>query len=1143
MSSTTHPLLVAPAKALHQRERRSSKTGRRQHRSCDQCRQGKRACDAAIVEVTFPSADNQHLRSSLSDTSSDPALFWSLEDSLNGKHDAEMGGSTMPNVGACSNCVRTGKECTFEWLSAMHKDILPRRKKRKLDEDKESKRPAKAAMARKNEEKRSSPEFLPSPISSQDFSQHLRSPLMAYANDLFFPNAGDQSLDCPTSTPDDALLSSAANMHASHQVPAAFPDMHDLADGGMNNETTFFNDHHINRPPPNLFQEHSMSDPSVISTDERSPRRSRGQKKTPKRKQSLQSESSMNSDIYPHIYDSSHSLIPAKDRFPFPYGYASLADPSSDSPQQRLAASVTRSSMTDGLLRIYHDSMENALSCWLTERTCPYSANTFPLTLGFDPHESMLNEWGPNWSNRICARVCRLDRNSSGLRDRDLTRSEDRAASRVLHTVIIAFATQWSHSNRSRADEMTFLGDDNEFDHLSAASAASVLDDQGDHLFNDGDPGPSISVGFDRSIQETCWHQARRALQDTADIQSFRVIFAQLIFALTQKPLEIEQHIRAFKKRNRRASDSFSSSPWPTSDNLLPSPVPTQYSEASSGTCSANGHRTGSSEIEKITQLDGPPIFLETAIRQMFSYRRKLERLDLETARQQNKPCVSHKKESAEPLSVGDRRTFDLLFWLSIMFDTLSAAMNQRPLVVSDEDSDILQMPSWSLPKPGQDHQAETDSLFNGQHQNQTSTPDDAVSITREPDSTKLWGMFFMQTLRPRHGQSIARWPCSYEEAAATLSDAAPIKVLLFRKVTHLQTLVYRNKGPGQLEETIHDALRVYQYWNDTYGAFILDCVTNHDALPPRIQSWYVVLAGHWHLAGFLLADIIEAIDDSERGSPMQRSRRMTSNFVTELRQQNAFAVTDLGRSSCPQYESSFQRAHEFHFALSQGALLTEPWTDVLLRSFAKAGCVLLELLDGSDDCTCSPSSSSSTTSSCSSNSSSSSSTASASAPSANHSSSAQHIASSRAPENLREIRTRADFCIKALRHLGRKSDIAQLASVILATRLEECATSGRGSGGANEHMCHSAVAEGTGDLHGARNRPGGDVRMDGVGGMDCVNDEGRVDLKMHHHPHVDVGVGVGVDTADAFDRMHHLGGGVPVGVGGDLMGGDSMFF
>jgi hypothetical protein len=45
----------------------------------------------------------------------------------------------------------------------------------------------------------------------------------------------------------------------------------------------------------------------------------------------------------------------------------------SPSTGRSLGENSSRSTMTHSLLRIYHDSMENALSCWLTEHNCPYS--------------------------------------------------------------------------------------------------------------------------------------------------------------------------------------------------------------------------------------------------------------------------------------------------------------------------------------------------------------------------------------------------------------------------------------------------------------------------------------------------------------------------------------------------------------------------------------------------------------------------------------------------------------------------------------------------------------------------------------------------------------------------------------------------
>jgi len=80
-----------------------SKTSRRQYQSCDQCRKSRRACDAATLRVAnFPLGD---------DDSSDPSECL---------------------VDACSNCARTSKKCTFEWLRTLPKQSLPKGVKRKL---------------------------------------------------------------------------------------------------------------------------------------------------------------------------------------------------------------------------------------------------------------------------------------------------------------------------------------------------------------------------------------------------------------------------------------------------------------------------------------------------------------------------------------------------------------------------------------------------------------------------------------------------------------------------------------------------------------------------------------------------------------------------------------------------------------------------------------------------------------------------------------------------------------------------------------------------------------------------------------------------------------------------------------------------
>lgn len=604
-----------------------------------------------------------------------------------------------------------------------------------------------------------------------------------------------------------------------------------------------------------------------------------------------------------------------------------------------LSWSANQSILTESLVRVYRDSMENALSCWLTERTCPYVGKQLPFGL-CTPGPTEGEEWGPVWTNRICTRVCRLDRAAATIRGRPLTLKEERAASRALHSTIMAFSTQWAQSKaRCTTYFPSFVGEE----ACSSASKSINPEFNTEHRtsleVNDSGPTSTLSLDFEQSMQETFWHQARQALQDSADVDSFRVVFAHIIFSLTQKP-NVEQ----------KPGHLHSNTP------------PTQYNSSSIG-----GITAGMDELELIVDSDGPPIFLEMAMRQLFSYRCKLERMERQkiTGLRNANSSPHHR---TEVLSYEDRQTFDLLFWLGVMFDTLSSAMHKRPLVVSDEDSDILS-------------DASSDSAY-------SSAPETTyrMECMRKSES-KLWGQFFLQQKQFESGDGVIRWPCPIERAAIALSDAAPVKVLLFRKVTYLQTLLSRQVKDERLEDAICDALSVHKHWNDIYGSFIMDCIANHDDLPPRIQSWYVVLAGHWHLAGLLLADLIESIDECGLGLESKQNLRLVSCLVPSLRTQNAYAISDLGRCSSPRSDSTFSKGREFHFAVNEGALLTEPWTAVLIRSFGKAGYLLLDWTTFDD--------------------------------------------------NERGAKARCEDCIQALWYLGRKSNMAMKVAEALSNAMK----------------------------------------------------------------------------------------------------------
>ena len=174
-----------------------------------------------------------------------------------------------------------------------------------------------------------------------------------------------------------------------------------------------------------------------------------------------------------------------------------------------LVRSANNALLTDGLLKIYHSSFENALSCWVTERTCPYNRKT---------DVARINEARPDW-NRIYHHVFRLDRLAANVRGRQLTFAEDQAAAKALNFAIYAFATQWAQSSKRSNSSYPF-------DVAETREKSSHSDSAG-----------SIEPEFDRVLQINAWNEAHNALHAAGDIESFRVVLAQIVFALTQKPV------------------------------------------------------------------------------------------------------------------------------------------------------------------------------------------------------------------------------------------------------------------------------------------------------------------------------------------------------------------------------------------------------------------------------------------------------------------------------------------------------------------------------------------------------------------------------------------------------------------------------
>ncbi|KAH8760726.1 hypothetical protein F5882DRAFT_478692 [Hyaloscypha sp. PMI_1271] len=804
-----------------------SKSGRKQHRSCDQCRKGKKGCDAVI-----------------------------LKDFGNGLADSNVEGSwgrgTFP-LGPCSNCTKTGKDCTFVWLFSQERDRIRRTNNG------------------------------PGPSSK-------RAKLRATEIQSDVSSLG--------SLPSDGFRERSNFVSESSSIPKKVP----RAGGGQGELSSVVILDHPARPPSPQWDFDEISEGDSVFA---SPRTFSSTSQSWNRRTSDGEEIGQPLPFSNFVWSEPLNPEPFHDKItegtnnPMGCNFSAASDishiggkqprnsrrrkrplqtPADISPfsiSENMATFTNKSLMTENLMKVYHDSFENALSCWLTERTCPYGNRALTSNCADSMDPSMLREWGPDWSNRICRRVINLDRKSAVVRDRPLTRSEDKAASSALNLAIMAFATQWSQSSQRSQAKFQPVNTNKASWEWSNGLVNDEVQSPASHRVDDFIP-PAIE--FDRIIQESLWAQARRAIQDATHVESFRVVFAHIIFGLTQKPLSVDQHFPSPQSKVRKTS----SRSLPTA--LTPESEYNEQCGSASAATDREAHTRLVGEIEDIIDRDGPPIFLEQGLRHIHTLRckvdgGKVQRWSSKDESGQINPGVD---STSAQLTQEDRKTVDLLYWLGVMFDTLSAAIHTRPLVVSDEDSDIhLEV----APDPNclhrQGHGGESSQvLLMEQH-----IPDRLMSTS----TSKLWSMFFFQEQALRNRTPPIRWPCSYQSAATALADAAPIKVLLFRRVTRIQTLISRHVHGEQLEEAIKDALHVHQYWNALYGPFILDLVSHHDQLPARIQSWYICLTGHWHLAVLLLADAIQTIDtDSQLGLESQRRWRESCGLVTALRRRKS---------------------------------------------------------------------------------------------------------------------------------------------------------------------------------------------------------------------------------------------------------------
>ncbi|KAE8137303.1 hypothetical protein BDV38DRAFT_283141 [Aspergillus pseudotamarii] len=888
------------------------KSSRRQYKSCDHCRRNRRACDAAALGVNIFLGGNDY-------------------------------DENAPR--ACSSCTRSQKQCTFNWLLSRPKSVLPRSVKRKID----------------------------ACTTAADLTISTSSAEAAAIDEPAYSNfnAGDLEL---SGVELDETAVPGLNEHI-HQFGMASQWEHQPLKSQYTHPS---------------FTTTSLSPGYTFALDNSTPSLRCDQLKG----FGSTRQEGWELDIF-HYHDdtaatassllepsSSHSGHPSQSDYciiendglsiddtigqgglpgaagAFVNGNDEMFDPFNPL-QESISQGTNKSLISANLLRIYYDSIENALSCWVTESNCPYQKLKRREHELVHPGLNQKTKVGRGFS--IYARVCQLDEAFVPFHSPSMTKADSLKATKALYAAVLAFASQWSHVRNTNS----LFDDANSALGLSLATSTTF----------DGFAAP-----FEALVQQSVWHECRNSLLACDDSDSFKVIFARMIFSMTQQPPAVGDREKMLESQI-----------W--SQHLAPDRCRVQFPSRAANLRTTDLHSPSFNpgdmsglearslaQINAVKDWDSRPTYLETALRYLASWRRRI------AAQGSSQTYTRSSAQSAQMSRAIVLQSFDLLFWLGVMCDTTSSALTQRPLVIAEHDCELPKITTSQALPVYQTAYAHMSTTYGVGDTNRTGT------------TPELWGTYLLSS--PRLSGDKARWPCSADEAFAILQEAIPVKVLLWRRVARLQTLTNARTGERDIEGVISATLSVYQHWTVAYGQFMRDCITNHESLPAKVQSWYVILGMHWHLGCLLAATCIEQVDNDSLSESLQRSLRRSSGLVLELKKANGNAISDLARVSCSSDHQTFRDSAEFHPALSDTPLLTEPWTNVLVQALEKACSVFLTWTS-----------------------------------SRRHMVDEQH-AWVYHNTNYSDLCSRASHCIDALKLLGRKSYAASLTAAALETQL-----------------------------------------------------------------------------------------------------------
>ncbi|KAF4337469.1 regulatory alcR [Fusarium beomiforme] len=148
------------------------------------------------------------------------------------------------------------------------------------------------------------------------------------------------------------------------------------------------------------------------------------------------------------------------------------------------------------------------------------------------------------------------------------------------------------------------------------------------------------------SLQLLLWEQAKVALRENTEVECFRIVYAEFIFSITERP-----HSRQDIDPVMQDSES--------KHHTLDSPA---YLEA------------GIPIIGQLLSNERPSFHLEQAARKMLALKCRFEMEELRS-----------RSRSEAGLAPQQQQTLGFLYWLLVMFDTVVSPLKSRPVVIADE--------------------------------------------------------------------------------------------------------------------------------------------------------------------------------------------------------------------------------------------------------------------------------------------------------------------------------------------------------------------------------------------------------------------------------------------------------------------------